>query len=245
MAVAKWLVNLVNRTLESKATAPQPEPPASSAPASSEKGQAQAGPVGSGQVGTVDQLLAKFSCLIEQSCDRTQSVALLENRLEGIEAALRANQDWAQCVQSLSQAVIRLDSRLSAVEQALEQTDLAAIATALASTTESELQLKQWANTANAQMTELGTRLTAVENTVETTLETVGTQGNSTLDKMSETLQHATVLEDRIVSIEKMVARLSIVPKFVESNHRSIVFLQDHVRKLTKSPVANGHRNQN
>ncbi|MBD0267541.1 MAG: hypothetical protein ICV77_04525, partial [Cyanobacteria bacterium Co-bin8] len=193
MAVAKWLVNLVSRTLETQAAVkPEPEPP-SSAPAPSGEGSAHF--AGNGQASTVDQLLAKFSCLIEQSCDRTQSIALLENRLEGIEAALRTNQDWEQCVQSLSQAVIKLDSRLSEVEQALAQTDLAAIATTLAATTESELRLKQWANTANAQMNELGTRLTTVEATVETTLETVGTQDNSTLDKVSETLQHATAIE--------------------------------------------------
>ncbi|MBD0270200.1 MAG: hypothetical protein ICV77_18130, partial [Cyanobacteria bacterium Co-bin8] len=133
MAVAKWLVNLVNRTLETK-SAPSPEPPPSSAAAAPPNPTApnyaeQSGP---GEGSTVDQLLTKFSGLIEQSCDRTQQIALLESRLQALEAASSANQNWEESIQILSQAVVKLNSRLSQVERALEQVDMDAIATDLA-----------------------------------------------------------------------------------------------------------------
>lgn len=243
MAVAKWLVNLVNRTLETKAT-PQKqeqEPLASPAPAPSPEvnvGDAPPHPVGTGQVSTVDQLLAKFSCLIEESCDRTQAITLLESRLQGIESALQANKAWEESVQLLSQAVVKLNGRLAQVEQSLEQLDPATL------TSKTEAHFQQWVQLSNEQMTASNARLAAVE----TALETVGERESSTLDELSQalqsTVQQATVLEGRISYLEKMIARLSLVPKYVESNYRSIASLQNSMKQLKVTPVASGNGSQ-
>jgi DNA repair exonuclease SbcCD ATPase subunit len=240
MAVAKWLVNLVNRTLESKATAPrsEPETPTPSAAAPAGDGSATAAAAGAAQTQAVDQLLAKFSCLIEQSCDRAQSIALIESRLQEIETALHSPA-WEEPIQILSQAVVKLDSRLAKVEQMLGKVDLDAFEATLAEATENEAQIQQWADTTNAQLTALNARLTAVESTVNTKQ----TPDLPALDKLSETLQYTTTLEDRLAQMEKLVARLRIVPKYVESNYRSILFLQNCVKELSP-PIVNGHRVQ-
>lgn len=248
MAVAKWLVNLVNRTLEAKPTPPkpEPEPPTSTAPSSSAAVNpgSNAHPTENGQVSAVDQLLAKFSCLIEESCDRTQAIALLENRLQGIESALQASRAYEESIQILSQAVVKLDSRLSHVEQVLEQVDLEQVAEAITVSSENKARLQTWVQTSSEQMTSLNNRLESVETTVEVVQE-----HRAELDKVPETAQPAiqqlTVLEGRIVYLEKLVARLSLVPKFVENNYRSITSLQDHIKRLNnKVPATNGHKSQ-
>ncbi|HEY9735972.1 MAG TPA: hypothetical protein V6D06_06805 [Trichocoleus sp.] len=242
MAVAKWLVNLVNRTLETK-SAPSPEPPPSASAAAAPPSPAAPSygeQSGTGEGSTVDQLLTKFSGLLEQSCDRTGQIALLESRLQALEAASSANQNWEESIQTLSQAVVKLNSRLSQVERALEQVDMGAIATDLAATVENEAQLQQWAQSTEEQVATLAARLTAAE----TALEIVGRQNSSTLNKISQTLQDTTTLPERVAHLEKIVARLSAVPKFVENNYRSIISLQDYMRKLHKAPATNGHRSQ-
>ncbi|HEY9763165.1 MAG TPA: hypothetical protein V6D07_11620 [Trichocoleus sp.] len=249
MAVAKWLVNLVSRTLETK-TAPQPaeqEPLADPAPVgSSEVNTANVNghPAQSGQVSTVDQLLAKFSCLIEESCDRSQAIALLENRLQGIESALQANQSWEESIQLLSQAVVKLDSRLSQVEQVLAQVDLDKISNILAASSGNEAQLQQWIQASKDQTTALNSRLA----TLETAVKIAEDRHHSALDQISGTvqpaIQQATALEGRISYLEKMIARLSLVPKFVESNYRSIASIQSRMKQLKDVPAANGNGSQ-
>jgi vacuolar-type H+-ATPase subunit I/STV1 len=155
MAVAKWLISLVNRTLETKATAPKPEPTPPANPAEGQVASGDTPPVESEQASAIDQLLAKFSGLLEEACDRTQAIALLESRLQELESIQQSTPDWQESIQTLNQAVVKLDSRLSQVEKLLQQVDLVTISEALTTSLKNESHLQQLAQTSTQQIAEL------------------------------------------------------------------------------------------
>lgn len=243
MAVAKWLISLVNRTMETQASSPKSKPTPPANPAEGQAASANAPPVETAQASAVDQLLAKFSGLIEEACDRTQAIALLESRLQKLESTRQGTPDWQDSVQLLNQAVVKLDGRLSQVEKILQQVDLGTISETLAISLENESHLQQWAETSTQQMAEFSDRL----NTIETTAETAEEQHRANLHKIFQviqpTVQQTTALEGRISQLEKIVTRLSLVPKFVESNYRSIATLQNHLKQAEGNPVASGNGN--
>ena len=243
MAVAKWLVSLVNRTLETKATSPKPEPTPSANSAEGEVASANTPPVETDQASVTDQLLTKFSGLIEEACDRTQAIALLESRLQELESIQQSTPDWQESIQILNQAVVKLDSRLSQVEKMLKQVDLVTISETLTTSLKNESHLQQRAQIFTEQIAEFNVRL----NTVETAAETAEEQHRTTLHKIfnaiQPTVEQTTTLEKRVSQLEKIVARLSLVPKFVESNYRSIATLQNYVKHAKSDPVLNGNGN--
>ncbi|MBD2109640.1 hypothetical protein [Nodosilinea sp. FACHB-13] len=244
MAVAKWLISLANRTFETQATSPKPEPPPPADPAEEQVASAEAPPLEeTNQASVVDQLLAKFSVLIEEACDRTQSIALLESRLQELESARQGTPDWQDSIQLLNQAVVKLDGRLSQVEKILQQVDLGTISETLAISLENESHLQQWAQTSTQQIAEFSVRL----NTVETAAETTEEQHRANLHKIFQviqpTIQQTTALEGRVSYLEKVVTQLRLVPKFVESNHRSITTLQNHLKQVESNSVSIGNGN--
>ncbi|MBD1876600.1 hypothetical protein H6F75_24230 [Nodosilinea sp. FACHB-131] len=242
MAVAKWLISLVNRTMETQASSPKPESPPPANPDEEQVASVDT-PLVEPEASAVDQLLAKFSGLIEEACDRTQSIALLENRLQELESTLQGTPDWQDSIQLLNQAVVKLDGRLSQVERILQQVDLGTLSETLAISLENESHLQQWAQTSTQQIAELSDRL----NTIETTAETAEEQHRANLHKIFQviqpTVQQTTALEGRVSHLEKVVTRLSLVPKFVESNYRSITTLQNYVKQAKGDPVSSGNGN--
>lgn len=241
MAVAKWLISLVNRTLETQ-TSPKPEHPPAANPAEGQAANVDT-PVETDQASAVDQLLAKFSGLLEDACDRTQAIALLEGRLQELESTLRSTPDWQNSIQTLNQAVVKLDSRLSQIEKTLQQVDLGTMSETLATSLENESHLQQWVQASTQQIAEFSVRL----NTIETAAETTEAQHRANLDKLFKavqpTVQQTTALEKRISYLEKIITRLSLVPKVVESNYRSIATLQNYVKQAKGDPVSNGNGN--
>ncbi|MBD1914781.1 MULTISPECIES: hypothetical protein [Cyanophyceae] len=243
MAVAKWLVSLVNRTMETQASSPKPEPPPPANPAEGQVVSDDTPPVETEQASAVDQLLAKFSGLIEEACDRTQAIALLEGRLQELESTLQATPDWQDSIQLLNQAVVKLDSRLSQVENILQQVDLGTISETLAISLENEAYLQQWAQTSTQQIAEFSVRLNTIETTAETTEEQHRANLHQIFQAIQPTVQQTAALEGRLSRLEKIVTRLSLVPKFVESNCRSIATLQNYVKQAKGSPVLSGNGN--
>lgn len=243
MAVAKWLVSLVNRTLETPAASPQPEPKPSTNPAEGQAASVDTPPVETDQASAVDQLLTKFSGLLEEACDRTQAIALLENRLQELESILQGTPDWQESIQTLNRAVVKLDSRLSQVEKTLQQVDLVTLSETSATALENESHLQQRAEASTQQIAVFNARL----NTIETAAETTEEQHRATLHKIFQTIQptvqQTTALEKRVANLEKIITRLSLVPKVVENNYRSIATLQNYVKRAEGNPVSIGNGN--
>ncbi|MBW4460782.1 MAG: hypothetical protein KME47_11195 [Nodosilinea sp. WJT8-NPBG4] len=247
MAVAKWLVSLVNRTMETQASSPKPKPepnhPAN--PAEAQAASADAPPAETDQASAVDQLLVKFSGLIEEACDRTQAIALLESRLQELESARQGTPDWQDSIQLLNQAVVKLDGRLSQVEKILQQVDLGTISETLAISLENESHLQQWAQTSTQQMAEFSVRLDTIETAAETTEEQHRANLHKIFQVIQPTVQQTTALEGRVSYLEKVVTQLRLVPKFVESNHRSITTLQNYLKQVESNSVSSGNGNGN
>lgn len=217
MTAAKWLVTFVNRSLEPKVV-PIAEP------------QSTANPTNPGctetpHSDTIETLLSKFGSLIEQSHDRTQQTNALEERLNQVEASLKQNNRLEQQVQELNRSLASLESRLINVEKLIQP--IAQINQAL---TRTDQALEQHIQTSNQAITNLESRLTTAEDFVE--------QGHSLTTKITQTGQNLNILKDRVIHLEQLLARFSLIPRVVESNYRAIASLQNHVRSLNLSPDA-------
>jgi hypothetical protein len=244
MAVAKWLVILINRNLEAKVVAPVA--PVSDAPATAANA-AQSNPENTGcaadstppsdsdgyQTNTVEELLAKFSCLIQQSHDRIQSTTTLENRIRVIETFLKRDYKLEQQVEALSQSFVNLENRLAQVENLVERVD--------AISTEEFLKMEQHLEQqVKAEIQPIDTferRLSLIESSIESE--------NLTLNQIVKVEQDVMALEKRIVSLEKLFTRMSLIVRYVENNYRSIASLQEYVKNLDSTSISdkNGSRN--
>ena len=100
MAVAQWLIAVVNRSLQPKRD-PQPnieeKPVVNSAP-------------------ETEQLLLKLSTLVERLYERDQAIAALEKRIHGIEKYLGEEGTLGQRLQESDQSITALESRIEGVE---------------------------------------------------------------------------------------------------------------------------------
>ena len=218
MTAAKWLVTFVNRSLETKATAPivEPEPAANHAKSSYVETQDSE---------TIETLLSKFGCLIEQSHDRTQLTIALEDRLSKVEASLKQSNHLEQQIQELNRSFAHLESRLTNVEKLIQpNTNINQALTHVGR------NLEQYIQISNQSIANLENRLTTVEDLVE--------QGDSSLTKITEIGQNLAILKNRVVHLEQLLARFSLIPKIVESNYQAIASLQQHLKSLDALPDA-------
>jgi hypothetical protein len=244
MTVAKWLVTLINRSLEAKVVAPVA--PAAEAPTTvANVGQSNSENAGYtaashtsndsdvDQTHTIEELLAKFSCLIQQSHDRIQSTTTLENRIRAIENYLRRDYKLEQQVKELSESFVNLENRLAQVESLVERVG--------GISTEDFLKMEQRLE----QQIEIGTqpigtfenRLSLIESSIESE--------NLTLNQMVKVEQDVMALEKRIVSLEKLFTRMSLIVRYVENNYRSIASLQKYVKNLDSTSIPNKNGSHN
>jgi ATP-dependent Lon protease len=243
MAVAKWLVTLINRSLEAKVVAPVAPVAETSttvgdvAQSNPDTGYTAASNSSSDsdvyQTDTVEELLAKFSCLIQQSHDRIQSTTTLENRIRAIESFLKRDYSLEQQVKELSQSIVNLENRLAQVETLVERVD--AISTEDFFKIEQHLEQKIKAETQPISTFER--RLSLIESSIESE--------SLTLNQTIKVEQDVVALEKRIVSLEKLFTRMSLIVRYVENNYRSIASLQKHVKNLDSTSISDKNGSHN
>ncbi|GAB4365171.1 MAG: hypothetical protein Kow00121_01520 [Elainellaceae cyanobacterium] len=207
MAVAQWLVTFVNRSFQHKQNA-------QNAPVYEEPGTGN-------QAAPLEELLSKFSILIEQLHEREQGVTPLQNRINEIEASLKKNGNLEQYTQNSNQVITALEERLMQVENQIQRVDIPAIETSFQKGIDLEQYLEQRTGESNELIAGLGQRLTSVENVSE--------QVNVLVENLDQAHQTIEILESRIDHLEKLLARFSVVPKLVEGNYRAIVSLQNRL----------------
>ncbi|MBD1868797.1 hypothetical protein H6F95_16065 [Cyanobacteria bacterium FACHB-471] len=243
MAVAKWLVTLVNRSLEAKAVAPvapvaeAPTTAATVAQSNSDASYTAASNPSSDsdvdQTRTVEELLVKFSCLIQQSHDRIQSTTTLENRIRAIETYLRRDYKLEQQVKELSESFANLENRLAQVESFVERVDGISTEEFL----KMEQRLEQQIETGTQPIGTFENRLSLIESSIESE--------NLTLNQMVKVEQDVMAIEKRIVSLEKLFTRMSLIVRYVENNYRSIASLQKYVKNLDPASIPNKNGSHN
>ncbi|MBD3885784.1 hypothetical protein IFO70_29150 [Phormidium tenue FACHB-886] len=212
MAVAQWLVTFVNRSMQSKQVAQTTEEAPTVDPAV-----------------LPEELLLKFSGLVEQLYEREQGMMPLYNRISEIEASLKQNSSFEQHMQISSQNIAALEDRLLQMENQIGRIDIATIETSL----QKIAHLEQHAEESVHSTAALMHRLTDVED--------IGKQFDSLIERIDEANQNIRTLEQRINHLEKLLARFSIVPKLVERNQQAIVSLQSRIEHL-KTPPKNSLR---
>lgn len=195
MAVAQWLVTLVNRQIQPKPEAPSPDPSATAE---------------SHTTPQIEELLAKFGQLIEQLYDREQRTHPLESRLQMLEAALNQRGHLEHRLQESMQVIDCLNQRLAKIEDLADQVHPDEIGL-LMQTTE---QLTQQIEQSNNAIVLFSTRMVQ--------LETATQQDDVLIDKMNHLHQRMAVVEQRMQHLENLVARFSIVPKLVIENRHGI-----------------------
>lgn len=243
MAVAKWLVTLINRSLEVKAVAPvapvaetptavadvaQSNPDISYTAASNSSIDSDVY-----QTNTVEELLAKFSCLIQQSHDRIQSTTTLENRIRAIETFLRRDYKLEQQVKELSQSFANLENRLAQVEDLVERVDAVSTEEFL----KMEQHLEQQIKTETQPIGTFERRLSLIESSIESE--------SLTLSQIAKVEQDVMAIEKRIVSLEKLFTRMSLIVRYVENNYRSIASLQKYVKSLDSTSISDKNGSHN
>jgi hypothetical protein len=206
MAVAQWLVNLVNHHIQAK-----PEVPVDSSPT----------PGGSSTT-LMEELLSKFGKLIEQLSEREQRLIPLEKRLQQVEATLVKKAELEHQFQESMQLIDRLNQRLVRVEDLAGRVNISEI-DMLTETTE---QLTQQVDQSSSTIAQLTTRMIQLEAGLK--------QNDSLNEKVNQIQQSMAVLEHRMGHLEKLLARFSVVPKLVEANRHGIVSLQ-HQLSLSKA----------
>jgi ABC-type transporter Mla subunit MlaD len=216
MAVAQWLVNLVNYHIQAK-----PEVPVDSVPA----------PEGSSATMT-EELLSKFGKLIEQLYEREERLLPLENRLRQVEAVLTQKAKLEPQLQESMQLLDRLQQRLVRVEDLAGRVNIHEI-DILVETTE---QLTQRVDQSSSTIAHLDTRMIQLEAGLK--------QNDSLAEKINQMQQSMAVLEHRMGHVEKLLARFSIVPKLVEENRHGIVSLK-HQIALNQTSLDSGKPSQN
>jgi DNA repair exonuclease SbcCD ATPase subunit len=198
MAVAQWLVNLVNHHIQTK-----PEVVADPVPT----------PTDNPTTGT-DELVSKFGKLIEQLYEREQRLVPLESRLQQVEAALIKQSELHRQFQKSTQQIEPLNQRLIRVEDLAGRVDVYEIDT-LIETTE---QLSQQVDQSSSAIARIDLRMVRLEAEME--------QYDSLRDEIHQIQQSMAVLEHRMGHLEKLLSRFSVVPKLVEENRHGITLLQ-------------------
>ena len=201
MAVAQWLITLLNRSIKSKPT--------------SESKSEETLPTD--RVAPMEDLLSKFGNLIEQLHERDQGTVVLQNRLAALEASLQQKSNLDQQVKELNQLVVGLDSRLARIEVFAESIDISAIEALLSKDTSLEQQAKE----TSQLIANLDSRLTQTENLMEPV--------NSLVGQKEQDNQTLITLKERVIQLEAFISRFRAVPRIVEGNYRAIASLQSHL----------------
>ena len=201
MAVAQWLITLLNRSMKSK---PTPE------------SQLEEN-LPTDRITPMEDLLSKFGNLIEQLHERDQGTIALQNRLAVLEASLQQKSNLEQQVKELNQLVVGLDSRLTHIEAFAESIDVNAIEALLSNNTSLEQQAKE----TRQLIANLNSRLTQTESLIEPV--------NLLVNQKEQDNRTLITLKERIIQLEAFISRFRAVPKIVEGNYRAIASLQSHL----------------
>jgi DNA repair exonuclease SbcCD ATPase subunit len=239
MTAAKWLISFINRSLEVKPVspvAPVVETQTADAKANSASSVDTSDTVcnssNSYQTNSIEEVLNKFACLLEKSHNHIQVTTTLENRIRAIENLLKRNSHLEQQFKTLTQSLISLEQRLAQLEDSVGQVDIAAI--------QKFSEVEQ-----HLENIEAATRLTANFEARLLNLENFVVNENSARDQIVKVDQNLNVLEKRVDSLEKLIARLSLMRRYIENNYRSIASLQNHVRSLGSASASNGNGSHN
>lgn len=207
MAVAQWLVSLVNHHIQAKPEIPVDSPPSSEGSSTT----------------VMEELLSKFGKLIEQLYEREQRLIPLENRLRQVEVAFTQKGELEHQLHESMQLINGMNQRLIRVEDIAGRVNINEI-DLLADTIE---QLTHQIAQSNSAIDHLDNQMIQLK---------VGLKQNDSLsEKLNQIDQTTAVLEHRMGYLEKLLTRFSVVPKLVEANRHSIVSLQ-HQLTLSKKP---------
>lgn len=193
MAVAQWLVNLVNHHIQAKPTDPiEPTPTAPEGTSTAMDSTT-----------VMEELLSKFGKLVEQSYEREQKLIPLENRLQQVEAALTRKgelkqlQECARILDHLNQRLVRVEDLAGRVN--VNEMDI------LAETTE---QLTQHIDQSNSAIALLDIRMFQLEAGIK--------QTDFFVEKLNQVHESMAVLEHRMSHLEKLLSRFEKIPEFIE-----------------------------
>lgn len=211
MAVAQWLITLLNRSMRSKPTSDS---------------KAEESPP-TDRIAPIEDLLSKFGNLIEQLHERDQGTIALQNRLAAIEASLLQQKSNLEQVKELNQLIAGLDSRLTRIEALAKSTDASAIEALLSKNT----SLEQQAQETSQLIANLDSRLAQTEKLMEPV--------NFLVEQKAQDNRTLITLNERILQLEALISRFRVVPKIVEGNYRAIVSLQHHLD--TSKAIENGN----
>ncbi|MBD2075128.1 hypothetical protein H6F86_14740 [Phormidium sp. FACHB-592] len=200
MAVAQWLITLLNRSMKSKPT--------------SDSKSEESPPTD--RIAPIEDLLSKFGNLIEQLHKRDQETIALQNRLAAIEASLQQKSNLEQ-IKELNQLVAGLDSRLTRIESFVESININAIEALLSKDTSLEQQAKE----TSQLIANLDSRLVQTETLIAPV--------NFLVEKKEQDNRTLITLKERIIQLEGFIARFRAVPRIVEGNYRAIASLQNYL----------------
>ncbi|HEY9884752.1 MAG TPA: hypothetical protein V6C98_14195 [Thermosynechococcaceae cyanobacterium] len=201
MAVAQWLITLLNRSMKSKPT--------------SESKLEETLPTD--RISPMEDLLSKFGNLIEQLHERDQGTIALQNRVAALEASLQQQSKLDQQVKELNQLVAGLDSRLTRIEVFAESIDIGTIEALLSKDTSREQQAKE----ISQLIANLDDRLAQTESLMEPV--------NFLVEQKEQDNRTLVTLKERIIQLEAFISRFRAVPRIVEGNYRAIASLQSQL----------------
>lgn len=190
MAVAQWLVNLVNHTMQAKSVAPtepMPEPV--------EKPPTETQPT------MTEELLTKFGQLIEQLSDREQKIVPLEQRLQQVETAFAKEDEVARQLRDTMQYIDRLSQRLIRVEDLAGRVNVYEID----GLSEQNEQFNQRLSESNDAIALVDLRLLQLESQLH--------QQDALGDRMIQLLEHMAILRHRVDRLEKWLTQLMVIPQ--------------------------------
>ncbi|MDX2229858.1 MAG: hypothetical protein NW220_09485 [Leptolyngbyaceae cyanobacterium bins.349] len=195
MAVAQWLVNLVNHTIQ-----PQPVTPTEPTPESVTPPQT-----------TTEALLSKFSTLIEQLSDRDQKLFPLDQRLQKVEAAFTREEVLERQLREAMQLIDRLSQRLIRVEDLAGRVNVFEVDGLI----EQNQQFAQRLHQSNDAIALFDLRLMQLESQLH--------PHHSLSEKVIQLQQSMTLLDQRVDRLENSLARFGVLSKVVEGNRAAIV----------------------